>query len=269
MAFPLRLERTKGRVGIEPIGPRFYEKYGIEWSSTDRRSTEAVVNSYKVFHLCSLMEGLRPKRILDFGCGLGDALDLLCMYFDTRDAIGIDISSTMIDYAQKAHPQYSFVQGGIEDFKNFRVDLVTFIDVLEHLEDIPTVLEVAKTYSDYIAIKIPLEKTWFIHLLNSFHLKERRSRLYLTEGHLYEFNRADVESILKEAGLTILKKKTAFIPKEVLFSVYMRNRMKTKSGCLARLKYNCYLALSKLPYTISRPLFRVANGVDFFVLCKS
>jgi len=214
------------------------------------------------------MEGVRPKRILDFGCGLGDALDILAKHFQVTDAIGIDISSTMIAYAKKEYPEYTFIHGSIEKLKNIRVDLAIFFDVLEHLEDIPGILKLAKNSANYIGIKIPLEKPWLVSILNSLHLKERKSRLYNSEGHLYEFNRSEVEAILKQAGLKILKTKTDFLPKEIHFSAYVKNRMKAKSGCLARLKYYAYVALSKFPYRITRPLFWVVSGVNFFILCK-
>ena len=122
----------------------FYEKFGTEWSSTDRRQFERIVTSYKVSDLCALMEGIRPKRILDFGCGLGDALDMLSKHFQITEAIGIDISSTMIAFVRKEYPEYTFIHGSIEKLKNIRVDLITFFDVLEHIEDVPAVLEVAK-----------------------------------------------------------------------------------------------------------------------------
>jgi len=247
----------------------FYKKYGTEWFSTERRQIEKMTALYKVSGLCTLMEGLRPRQILDFGCGLGDALDILAKHFQITHAIGIDISSTMIEYARREYPEYTFMHGSIEELINFQADLITFFDVLEHMEDIPAVLQIAGSNADYIAIKIPLEKTWCIDLLNRLHLKEPKSRLYESERHLYEFNRSEVETILEQVGLKILKSKTNFVPKNIHFSPYMKNRMKAKSGRLAKPKYYSYVTLSRLPYALTRPLFQVVNGVDFFVLCKS
>lgn len=249
----------------------FYEKYGVEYSSPLCRETERIASSYKVSNLCALMEGLRLKRILDFGCGLGDALDMLAKHFQVTDAIGIDISSTMITYAKKEYPEYTFIQGSLEKLKNLQSDLITFLDVLEHLEDIPATLEAAKNSADYIGIKIPLEKSRLISLLNRLRLRDRKSRFYDSHRHLNEFNRKEVEAILKQAGLKILKSKTDFLPKKIRFSTFIKNRMKAKSGRLARLKYYAYIALSKLPYIITHLLYQLVYGysVDFFVLCKS
>jgi ubiquinone/menaquinone biosynthesis C-methylase UbiE len=249
----------------------FYEKNAqqrISELNSKHRYFEYRTNLYKVLNLCAIMEGLKPKSVLDFGCGLGGALNILASKFQIRDAIGIDISSTIIAYAKKEYPEYTFIQGNREKLRNIHVDLVTFFDVLEHLEDIPGILRLARNSANYIGIKIPLEKTWLISLLNNLHLKEKKSRFY-SAGHLYEFNQIEVERILRQAGLKILNKKSNFQPKEIQFSDITKNRMKAKSGYLAKLKYCAYTALTKFPYRVTCPLFQLINSRDFFVLCQA
>lgn len=247
----------------------FYENYGSEWGATERRLVEKITATYKVTSLCSLLEGLSPERILDFGCGLGDNLDLLANHFRAREAVGLDISSTMIEHAKKSYSKYTFVRGGIEELMKYKVDLVTFIDVLEHLEDIPAILQAASKAGRYVAVKIPLEKTWLNRILNALGFKNQKSRFFESEGHLYEFNRSDVEQILWQAGLTILKARVDFMPKEALFSEPRKNRMKAKQGPFAGLKYRLFIILGRLPYSLIRPIFKAVDGSDFFVLCKS
>ncbi|MCK5283459.1 MAG: class I SAM-dependent methyltransferase [Nanoarchaeota archaeon] len=246
----------------------FYRRYGEEWSSFERRQFEYIATSYKVSNLCALMEGFRPQRIIDFGCGLGDALDMLAKHFQVIDAIGIDTSSTMITYAKKQYPEYTFLKGGIEKLKTTHADLITFFDVLEHTEDIPAFLKVAQRNAKYIGIKIPLEKSLLITLLNNLHLRQKRSRLYNSDGHLHEFNESDLDFIFKKVGLNVINKKVDITPKKLQFSRYMMNRMKAKVGGIARIKYAGNVILSKLPYSISSPLIQIINGTNFFVLLK-
>ncbi len=254
---------------MEEIPQDFYEEYGDQWASTGRGELEKLTSLYKVTNLCSLMEGLSLQRIVDFGCGLGDALDILNKTLKPEEATGIDISSKMIAHARERYPEYSFKDGDYTLLQEFQADLITFIDVLEHIEDIPQVLNFAKKYSKYIAVKIPLEKTWFIAALNSLHLKENKSRLFESEGHLYEFNQKEVDDILEQSGLEILKNTVDFVPREIHFSDYMKSRMQAKTGVLGKVKYYLYLMLSKVPYGLTRPLFKIVNGVDYFVLCKT
>ena len=208
-------------------------------------------------------------RIIDFGCGLGDALEILNKTLNPEEATGIDISAKMIDHARERYPEYSFMAGDYTLLREFQVDLITFIDVLEHIDDIPQVLNLAKEHAKYIAVKIPLEKTWFIAALNSLHLKENKSRLFESEGHLYEFTQKDVDAILEQSGLEIVRRKVDFVPRKIHFSDYMKSRMQAKTGVLGKVKYYLYLMLSKVPYGLTRPLFKVVNGVDYFVLCKT
>lgn len=230
---------------------------------------EQLTGLYKSSNLCALMEGLKVKRIIDFGCGLGDNLAFLARHLDASEAVGIDISSAMIGYAGRNYPGYKFVLGGIEELENYRADLVTFIDVLEHMDNIPAALQSAGNSGRYIGIKVPLERTWLIRVLNSLHLKENRSRFFESEGHLYEFSRRDVERLLRQAGLKILRARTAFMPKDAMFSEHRMGRMKAKKGRLAKLKYCLFVLLGKLPYAVVRQIFQSVDGVDFFVLCES
>ncbi|MCF8057417.1 MAG: class I SAM-dependent methyltransferase [Desulfocapsa sp.] len=254
---------------MEEISEDFYEEYGDQWASTGRGDLEKLTSLYKVTNLCSLMEGLELKRIVDFGCGLGDALDILFKTLKPEEAVGIDISSKMVAHARKRYPDYRFMDGDFTLLNEFQADLITFIDVLEHIDDIPQVLNLAKQHAKYIAVKIPLEKTWFIAALNNLHLKENKSRLFESEGHLYEFNQKEVDDILEQSGLEIVNRKVDFVPPKVHFSDYMKSRMQAKTGILGKVKYYLYLMLSKAPYTITRPLFEIVNGVDYFVLCKT
>jgi SAM-dependent methyltransferase len=247
----------------------FYERYGSEWSEPARRTAERRVTEYKVDRLASLMAGVRPKSIIDFGCGLGDALDLLAERFQPDSTIGIDLSTTMLAHARVAYPNREFIQGSVERLRDFQVDLITFFDVLEHLEDIPSALEAARGSACYVGIKIPLEKTWFVAMLNKLGLKEPRSRLYETEGHLYEFNHREVEALVRRCGLSIVNSRVDFTPKAVHFSDYMKARMRAKPGASGTIKSFLYEAMSLMPYAATRPVFETVNGTDLFLLCRS
>lgn len=252
-----------------PADAGFYESYAVEYASPLRRAWEQRASAYKVATLLPLMGTLRPRRILDYGCGLGDALDRLARHFQVAEAIGVDVSATAIESAARRYPAHRFVRGDLVALAALRADMITFFDVLEHLPDIPQALAAARNCADYVGIKIPLEKTWLIALLNRLGLKAQQSRLHASEGHLYEFSRLEVENLLRGAGLTDVRTLTAFPPRELCFGEYIERRMAAKTGWLARAKHRGYLALERAPDALSRPLLKVANGVDLFVFART
>jgi SAM-dependent methyltransferase len=251
------------------VNSNFYEIYGEIWSKTERRELERLDTANKIKTLSTLLNGIKPRSILDYGCGLGDALHLLANHFQVTDATGVDISSTMIAAARREHPEYTFVHGGVEMVEGRKVDLITFIDVLEHLEDIPLALSTAKRSATYIAIKIPLEKTWLIALLNVLGLKQSRSLAYESEGHLYEFNRGEIEAILSKTGLMIIRAQRRFVMgREFLFSDLVGRRMRDKTGLLGKVNYCLYVLLKRLPYSVTTSILRLYMGDDLYIVCK-
>ena len=61
---------------MSQISGNFYERYGIEWIEK-RRKVEKIAAQYKIDNLLPLLNGLRVDKIIDFGCGLGDSLNIL------------------------------------------------------------------------------------------------------------------------------------------------------------------------------------------------
>jgi len=57
---------------------------------------------------CLAEIGLRPKQVLDFGCGGGETTALLAECFSGSRVVGADISEPLLARARRAHPGLSF-----------------------------------------------------------------------------------------------------------------------------------------------------------------
>lgn len=72
----------------------------------------------RVRDLCArLPEGFRPRRILDFGCGIGDTSIHLAEVFPDAEVVGIDTAENAVEHARRAHggPRVRFER--VRDFE--------------------------------------------------------------------------------------------------------------------------------------------------------
>jgi SAM-dependent methyltransferase len=80
--------------------------------------------------------------ILDFGCGLGDAIPVYREHFPKARLMGMDISSQAVDLCRRKHGEWAtFLQGRAENVPE-GIDVIIASNVLEHLD---SDVEIAKS----------------------------------------------------------------------------------------------------------------------------
>ena len=105
-----------------------YEVEGTHWWFAGRRR---IISSF-VEEICRELEAERP-RILDVGCGTGANLVMLSEF---GDAEGVDISHDALAFCRERGLE-NVRHGAAEDlpYEDGTFDLVTALDVVEHLDD--------------------------------------------------------------------------------------------------------------------------------------
>jgi SAM-dependent methyltransferase len=105
-----------------------YEVEGSHWWYIGRRR---IISNF-VREICSRIKGRRPK-ILDVGCGTGANLVMLGEF---GEAHGIDVSHDALSFCRERGLE-RVRHGAAEDlpFEDGTFDLVTALDVVEHLDD--------------------------------------------------------------------------------------------------------------------------------------
>lgn len=115
--------------------------------------------------LISLLAPLDPKKILDAGCGEGFTLSRFYELKIGYSLEGIDASEDAIKIGKKVHPHLNIKRGDIYSlvYKDNSFDLVTCMEVLEHLEDPEKALkEVVRVCSKYVLLTVPKEPLFTI-----------------------------------------------------------------------------------------------------------
>jgi SAM-dependent methyltransferase len=106
-----------------------YEVEGKHWWFVGRRR---IIESF-VAKICKEFGGERPPRILDVGCGTGANLELLGKY---GEAEGVDVSEDALAFCRaRGLPNVRHGEAEKLPFDDAAFDLVTGLDVVEHLDD--------------------------------------------------------------------------------------------------------------------------------------
>ncbi len=114
--------------------------------------------------LLSQAAPLKPKTVLDVGCGEGFTLKQLSDKNIGEKLEGVDFLDTAIEIGKKIHPQLKLKQGNIYElpYGNDAFDLVLCTEVLEHLKYPEKALkELKRVTKGYVIISVPNEP-WFM-----------------------------------------------------------------------------------------------------------
>jgi SAM-dependent methyltransferase len=143
--------------------------------------------------LDDMMDGEETSLILDVGCGTGATMGFLEHY---GEVTGVDISPRAVQYCrEQGRSRLCMADGGSLPFADKSFDLVTALDLLEHLEQESAGLrEMRRVLKDdgQVVLVVPA----FMFLWSEF---DRFS------GHFRRYGRADFKRTVEEAGFEVLR----------------------------------------------------------------
>lgn len=153
----------------------------------------------------------RIEKILDVGCHGGRFIYEISKQFPTASIFGIDSSQTAIQYAIKKYPDFHFQIAQAErlPFKDNFFDLVTCLEVLEHVKNPRQVLEEIKRVlkrKGILVILVPSENYLF-KLGWFFWVRFGPGRVW-QNAHINEFRNNILDSLLRQLGFQVLERKS-------------------------------------------------------------
>lgn len=158
----------------------------------------------------SMIEPLKPNKILDAGCGEGFSLNKLKENNIGKKLEGLEYSKTAINLGEKVFPQINIKRGSVYDipYKRDSFDIVVCTEVLEHLEDTKKALsEIMRVSRKYAIFSVPNEPFFMLsNLLRGKNLK----RFGNDEGHLNHWTIYSFQKLLNKNGFKIKKLKLPF-----------------------------------------------------------
>ncbi len=141
--------------------------------------------------------------LLDLGCSVGLLLDAARKL--AFSVIGVELSVECCKYAKNIL-NLNIVNSALEsiEFKKNSVDIITMIDVIEHLQDPVSVLIKCWTWLNqdgYLVLNTPN--------INSLSAKLLGQKWYgFSRSHLYYFDKETIESLLCKCNYTIISNYT-------------------------------------------------------------
>lgn len=156
------------------------------------------------YHLTS-----KPKRILDYGCGIGRNISFLREYFPPATCCGCDISEKSLEAARSQHPEVTFFKNGtIESIEPF--DLIIVANVFHHVapEERHQVVRELKKY-------LSPEGTVFVFEHNPYNPLTRHSVAHCPfDADAQLVSCRELARQFVEGGYTLARRKyTLFFPK--------------------------------------------------------
>jgi len=161
------------------------------------------------------------KRVIDIGCGNGFFSYFLAKEFPQFEVIGIDSDADYIKYANKNFKadNLKFIESDIEGLEKLELeqfDLIIFSEVIEHLPNVNSILQILKkvcTNSGKIIVSTDNLYSTIIHSLKRYvifrkpikyeqwyHQEEYPDRDWPWAHHLYSFSLETLATSLKIAG---------------------------------------------------------------------
>lgn len=164
-----------------------------QWNRLDRYS-QWMYHSYEQYI---------GKRVLDVGAGVGNLTQFMLDRCEL--VIGVDIFEHQIDIMKKRFIKYpnftakfiNILEDDIEDLKQYELDTVVCINVLEHLEDDRAAIERMKSLlvaKGRLIILVPAWKFLYSHLDKNV-------------GHHRRYNKGELRKLAEKCDMKIIENK--------------------------------------------------------------
>jgi SAM-dependent methyltransferase len=146
---------------------------------------------------------LRPRSVVDIGCGTGGVLEVIASQFPETQLVGYDISPQAVGLVERSGRMQLRV--GIPQDVHQHFDLALSLDVFEHVEDYLGFLRSLHALADHFIFHIPLD-------ISAQSVARERPLMAVRSsvGHLHYFTRGTALASLETAGFRVVSDRLLF-----------------------------------------------------------
>ena len=245
--------------------PPFYRKQ-IDY--TNYKSTDVTTEIKKSNQWLKIQRNLlryqlikkykKRGKILDVGAGFGHFL--LAGKQLGYDVSGVELSRANVEYAQKELDLSVKYGDFLEQDENEKHDILTFWDVLEHIDAADRVIKKAASMLNpggFIFIQVPQWKSFFASIF-----QDKWWAMGL--DHVNYFSRETIAKLLRTSGFEVKKIKSSLELKNILTYVILpklKNKKKTEKSWTTVERQKEFNKLTKRPKWLLWMIVKVHNFV--------
>ncbi len=169
-----------------------YEKFSPTWHAED--------SHWKARQVLQTIEanGLRPNKMADVGCGIGEVLNAIGPHLSTCRLYGYDISTHAIEVAKERKSRVSYSVARLDEIDDY-FDVIMALDVMEHVENPFEFLRTMRSKAEYKILHIPLD------ISVSTIVRDRLADMRKTIGHLHYFTLRTALALLADCEYQIVE----------------------------------------------------------------
>lgn len=145
------------------------------------------------------------KSFIDLGCGCGALTKLIYKYLNPKLAVGLDLSSQMINTAKKTGKgKIVWYVGDVQTYvPKKKFDLAICADLIEHLQDDIKALKKISSFTKKLIVRVPLEDSIINKYLKKFKISDELAKTEKKYGHIHHYNTKSFFTKVSKAKLKI------------------------------------------------------------------
>lgn len=190
--------------------PNWADFYNKEADLKDYNPENDSVEIHRCRAVWSVFPRAGVESLLDAGCGNGFFCHWISRKVKLARVAGSDLSAKRMALAKTRYPDLEFSAGDITKlpFPDRSFDVVTCIEVLEHLEDpLPALKELLRVARRYVVVTVPDRQK--VRQLLCPHC----GQTFPEYGHIQSFDRARMEELARAAGGRVELSRLYFAPR--------------------------------------------------------